>query len=33
MESIVGVGGRALLFGVGGGHRRRDVREGAAVGT
>ena len=33
MESVVGVGGRALLFGVGGGRRHRDVREAATVGT
>jgi hypothetical protein len=33
MESIVDVGGRALLFGVGGGRRRWDVWEDAAVGT
>jgi hypothetical protein len=33
MESIVGVEGRALLFGVGGGRRRRDTMEDAAIGT
>jgi hypothetical protein len=33
MESVVGVGGRALLFGVGGGRRRQDAWKVAIVGT
>jgi hypothetical protein len=32
MESVVGIGGRALLFGVEGGRRRWDVWEPATVG-